>query len=246
MADSQLIKKLRLLPNQRALILNPPDGYLARLQPPPAGSTIHTETDGGVYDFVQIFATTSADLAAHFPALFAHFAPDAIFWACYPKVSAGITTDLTRDVGWQVIYEAGFGGIASVSIDDVWSAVRFRPQPGAEEWLADQYKGKKATLRPIYERLAEIISGLGDDVDLNIRKNYVAFHRAKQFALVKASTASRVDVGIKLPDAPASPRLEEATTFGSGSITHKVALASVENVDAELQNWLAAAYAGAG
>lgn len=246
MAEPALIKKLRLLPNQRALILNPPEGYLARLQPPPDGCVLHTSADGGVYDFVQIFATTSADLTAHFPALFAHFAEDAIFWACYPKTSSGVETDLTRDVGWQVVYQAGYGGIASVSIDDIWSGLRFRPQPSPEEWLAEQYKGKKATLRPIYGRLSEIISGLGGDVELSIRKNYVAFYRDRQFALVKASTASRLDVGLKLPDAPASPRLEEAATFGSGSITHKVSLASLEDVDAALEGWLAAAYAGAG
>ncbi len=245
MADAALIKKLRLLPNQRALVLNPPEGYLVRLQPPPDGCVLHTSADGGVYDFVQVFATTSAELKEYLPALFARFAPDAIFWACYPKVSSGVETGLTRDVGWQVITQAGYGGIASISIDDVWSGVRFRPQPGAEEWLADQYKGKKTTLRPIYERLISIISGLGDDVELNIRKNYVAFHRSKQFALVKASTASRVDVGLKLSDPPASPRLEEAATFGSGSITHKVSLASLEDVDAELKDWLAVAYTGA-
>ncbi|MCL4833360.1 MAG: hypothetical protein KJZ86_13030 [Caldilineaceae bacterium] len=68
----------------------------------------------------------------------------------------------------------------------------------------------------------------------------------KQFALVKASTASRVDVGLKLGDLPTSPRLEEAATFGSGSITHKVALACLADVDGELQSWLAAAYAGVG
>jgi predicted transport protein len=246
MADAPLVKKLRLRPNQRALILNPPDGYLARLQPLPEGCVLHTSPEGSIYDFVQIFATTSGDLTPLFPALFARFAPDAIFWACYPKVSSGVETDLTRDIGWQVIYQAGYGGIASISIDGVWSDVRFRPQPSAEEWLADQYAGKKAALRPIFDRLLAIVSGLVDDVELNIRKNYVAFHRGKQFALVNASTASRVDVGVKLSDPPVSLRLEDAATFGSGSSTHKVALTSVEEVDAELQSWLAAAYAGAG
>lgn len=111
-------------------------------------------------------------------------------------------------------------------------------------------------MRPVYERLVEIVTGLGEDVELNIRKsncrksncrkNYMAFHRGRQFALVKASTASRVDVGLKFGDPPASPRLEAAATFGSGAITHKVALTSLGNVDAELASWLAAAYTGVG
>lgn len=244
MADVALLRKLRLSRNQRALILNPPAGFLPRLQPLPDGAELQTEAGDGPYDFVQLFATTSAGVDAHFPALFASFAPDAIFWACYPKVSSGVQTDLTRDVGWRAIYRAGYGGVASISIDDVWSAVRFRPQPSAEEWLADQYSGKKAALRPLYERLVQIITGLGDDVELNIRKNYVAFNRGRQFALVKASTASRVDVGLKLSAPPVSPRLEEAGSFGSGSITHKVAIQSPDDVDEELVGWLTAAYAG--
>lgn len=246
MADAPLIRKLRLNAAARALILNPPPGFLDRLHPLPGDGQIHTESDGGVYDYVQIFATTSADVDAHFPALFANFAPDAIFWACYPKVSSGVQTDLTRDVGWRAIYRASYGGVASVSIDDVWSAIRFRPQPSAEEWLADQYKGKKAALRPIYERLVEIATGLGDDVELNVRKNYVAFNRGRQFALVKASTASRVDVGLKLSDPPNSPRLEESGSFGSGSITHKLSITALEQVDAEVAGWLADAYTGVG
>lgn len=244
MADAALIRKLRVSAVQRALILNPPPGFLDRLHPLPDGAQLHTESDGGVYDYVQLFATTSADVDAHFPGLFANFAPDAIFWACYPKVSSGVQTDLTRDVGWRAIYRAGYGGVASISIDDVWSAIRFRPQPSAEEWLADQYKGKKAALRPIYERLVETVTALGEDVELNVRKNYVAFNRGRQFALVKASTASRLDVGLKLSDPSASPRLEESGSFGSGSITHKVPVTSVDDIDDELRAWLAAAYAG--
>lgn len=36
-------------------------------------------------------------------------------------------TDINRDVGWDVVKRAGFEPVSQVSIDDVWSALRFRP-----------------------------------------------------------------------------------------------------------------------
>lgn len=45
----------------------------------------------------------------------------------YPKKSSKVKTDLTRDIGWDVVTDVGWTGIAQVSIDDTWSATRFRP-----------------------------------------------------------------------------------------------------------------------
>ena len=41
---------------------------------------------------------------------------------------------------------------------------------------------------------------------------------------------------------PFSDRLADARSFGSGNITHRVGLAAVEDVDAELEGWLRDAY----
>ena len=104
-----------------------------------------------------------------------------------------------------------------------------------------QYSGAKAALRPIYERVAEAIAELAD-VEVGPRGTYVSFGRPKQFALVQPSTKTRVDVGLRLPGVPPTERLEEAGSFGSGNITHRVALAAPEDVDAELERWLRDAY----
>ncbi len=112
---------------------------------------------------------------------------------------------------------------------------------GGGELIDRQYAGGKAALRPIYERVAAAIAGLGD-VEVGPRGTYVSFGRPKQFALVQPSTQTRVDVGLRLPDTPATDRLADAGSFGSSSITHKVGLAAVEDVDAELEGWLRAAY----
>ena len=99
-------------------------------------------------------------------------------------------------------------------------------------------------MRPIYNQVLQIVLALGDDVTLQPRKSYVAFARQKQFALVKASAITRVDLGLKLKEPPNSSRLQGASGFGSGSITHKLALTSPEEVDDEIAGWPKAASTG--
>lgn len=47
-------------------------------------------------------------------------------WLCYPKKSGKLPTDLTRDIGWEPIHELDLLGVAQVSLDETWSALRFR------------------------------------------------------------------------------------------------------------------------
>ncbi len=117
-------------------------------------------------------------------------------------------------------------------------------RPPDDELVAAQYAGAKEALRPIYEALRSAITALGDDIAVSPRKTYVSFDRARQFALVQASTRTRVDLGVRLDDATATGRLAAAGSFGSGNITHRVGLSAAEEVDAEVRAWLRAAYDG--
>lgn len=105
-----------------------------------------------------------------------------------------------------------------------------------------QYAGAKAALRPIFEQVLAVVQALGDDVRIEPRQSYVAFARAKQFALIQPSTKARVDLGLVLPDIAPSGRLTASTNFGSGSINRRVALTTPDDVDAEIEGWLAQAY----
>jgi len=113
-------------------------------------------------------------------------------------------------------------------------------RPSVEEYVDGQYTGAKAALRPIFDALREAALALGDDVVLEGRGTYVPFVRRRQFAAVAATTATRIDLGLRLPEPPASPRLQAATA--PGSATHRVQLFSVEDVDDEVRNLLRVAY----
>lgn len=78
------------------------------------------------------------------------------------------------------------------------------------------------------------------------RQSYIAFARWVHFALLVPATASRLDLGLRLPGAAAGGRLAAAGSFGTGSVTHRLALTGLQYVDAELLGWLRAAYQAAG
>lgn len=106
--------------------------------------------------------------------------------------------------------------------------------------VESQYAGKEA-LRPIHDRIAKAVSAFGKDVEFAPKKGYVSLRRAKQFGLVQPTTKTRVDVGIQLEGAPAAGRLEASGSFNA-MVSHRVRLASPDEVDAELIGWLRKAY----
>ena len=52
-----------------------------------------------------------------------------ILWVAYPK---GNRADINRDTLWPILAERGMRPIGQVALDDVWSAMRFRPDREGE------------------------------------------------------------------------------------------------------------------
>lgn len=123
---SSLIKKLRIQSGQRMLVLNPPEGYLALLDELPEGAELGT-APAGEFDFVQLFIRDRAAYATHGPAALAAVKYDGLLWICYPKKSSGVASDLSRDSMWELVAASGLRPVAQISVDEVWSALRFRP-----------------------------------------------------------------------------------------------------------------------
>jgi predicted transport protein len=113
-------------------------------------------------------------------------------------------------------------------------------RPGIAEYVQAQYQGPKAALRPIYDALASVITGLGDDVTAEGRSTYIPFARSRQFAAIAAATRDRVDLGLRFTAPPASGRAQPATA--PGQATHKVPLHSVQEIDGEVLHLLQTAY----
>jgi hypothetical protein len=126
MTTRPLTERLNLTGQLRALIMNAPKGYRTLLGPLPPDITVNTKPSGK-YDFVHLFVNNREELARLGPDAMKAVKPMAIFWISYPKQTAKTDTDLSRDEGWEVVTDAGFETVAQVAVDDVWSALRFRP-----------------------------------------------------------------------------------------------------------------------
>lgn len=92
---------------------------------------------------------------------------------------------------------------------------------------------------PLLARLLAVVRALGP-VEEAPKKGYVSLRRRKQFAMLQP-TARLVNVGLILPGVEPSGRLERAGTWNA-LFTHRVRLATVEQVDDELVGWLRQAY----
>ena len=126
MSSAPITKKLRLLPGYRALVLNAPPGYLDQLGELPENVTLEAEP-AGTFDFVHLFARDRAELERFWPAVLGALRYDGVLWISYPKRSSKVESDLTRDEGWVIVGKAGLRPVTQVSVDETWSAVRFRP-----------------------------------------------------------------------------------------------------------------------
>jgi hypothetical protein len=76
---------------------------------------------------VQLFVHTLANLQERLPLAAQAVKHDALLWIAYPKGSAKTGTDLNRDRLWAAVSEHHLTGVTLVSLDEVWSAMRFRP-----------------------------------------------------------------------------------------------------------------------
>lgn len=126
MAKSSLVKKLLIKTGYRLALINPPHGYREELGELPDGAQVVNKVDSSV-DFVQIFVRNSLEFEKFVQPAIRTLKSDNLLWICYPKGSSKIETDLNRDVLWEKMKKLSFAGVAMVSVNDTWSAMRFRP-----------------------------------------------------------------------------------------------------------------------
>lgn len=124
--SSSLVNKLRIQSTHKVLILNPPEGYIVSLTCLPSNVRIHKKL-GGEFDFVHAFVSNNDELKKLGPKVVESVIFDGLLWISYPKRSSKVKTDITRDTAWEIMKEFGVRPVTQISIDDTWSAMRFRP-----------------------------------------------------------------------------------------------------------------------
>ena len=125
MNKAEIFKKLRLNVSQKILILNAPVDYKELLVGMSYDSEpgIHKE----YYDFIQIFSERQEELESLMKSVDACRKYDCLLWACYPKGTGKIKSDIKRDTIWKAFELIGVCAVTQIAIDETWSALRGRP-----------------------------------------------------------------------------------------------------------------------
>lgn len=115
-------------------------------------------------------------------------------------------------------------------------------------YVEAQYAGKKAGLRPIYDRLYALARSLGKEAKLCPCTTIVPVYRSHVIAQIKPTTNTRVDFGLALGPVMRAGKKMPGRLIDTGGyekkdrITHRIALGSAEEVDEFVARWARRAY----
>ncbi len=125
MSDKAIADKLLIKEGYSVLLVNPPKGYRKMLGPLPKGATL-LKAPTRPADLIQVFVANRHELESQLPVLKPARAPNGLFWVTYLKGSAKTKTDINRDTINAYARTVGLRGVAMISIDDDWSALRLK------------------------------------------------------------------------------------------------------------------------
>ena len=109
----------------------------------------------------------------------------------------------------------------------------------ADDLIERQY-ADRPQLRPIFDALLEAAIGLGQ-VTIQTRKTYVSLVTPRRtFARIQATTKNRVDLALRLAGHKPGGRLQPSKIHETTPL--QISLASVDDVDTDVLNWLQEAY----
>jgi hypothetical protein len=113
---------------------------------------------------------------------------------------------------------------------------------GANQLVEEQYADRPA-LRPILDAVTATAVAMGE-VDVQARKTYVSFVTPRRaFAVVRPTTRTRVDLGLRLPDEAAAGRMKSVPRgVGQDAFVRAIELTSVDEVDDYVAGALERAY----
>lgn len=114
--DSELAKKLNQKSGMTLRVVAAPDDVDL--------SPLSTSADEAA-EGVLVFVRTLAEVERLGKAAVDAATEGKVTWMAYPKARQ-LETDLNRDILWKTMRERGIEANRQVSIDDVWSAMRFK------------------------------------------------------------------------------------------------------------------------
>ncbi len=176
-----LLKKLHMAADKPIWLINAPANCLGYF----AGYNMkHKPGKVKPIEQLLLFVMDSKELTGQMHRLAGYIAHNTLFWICYPKKTGSISSDLVLMKSWDVVFNSGYRGQTSVSIDDDWTGLRITNAPRKKPSDSDL---------PMTERKAEGIDFINRTVNLpadaqaavDARKGLSAYFYSQSFTCKK-------------------------------------------------------------
>ena len=124
-SDKSNAQKLFVKPGNALMVVNPPRNIDDLIGPLPSGVAVR-RFGGGASHVILYFCGSRTDLEGQLPGLKAFLEPGGIIWVAYHKSTSKTKTDMSRDSINVYSQTLGMTGVAMISLDDDWSAMRLK------------------------------------------------------------------------------------------------------------------------
>ncbi len=123
-----IFRKLNFKTQKEILVLNAPESFRKDIEEIREFTRVHEEVSSlNAIEFIMAFVTKEEQIKQLTPQFDQLLKGDGILWFCYPKgTSKRYKCEINRDRGWSVLGQHEFEGVRQVSIDEDWTALRFR------------------------------------------------------------------------------------------------------------------------
>ena len=125
MPDKSVAEKLWIKAGFAVCLIHAPENYEAVLGKLPEGVTVVNELVKPV-NLIQMFVDNRQALEEQLPTIKPLLSPDTILWVTYHKGTSTIKTDIHRDSINAYAKTLGLVGVAMISVNEDWSALRLK------------------------------------------------------------------------------------------------------------------------
>ena len=125
---NNLLKKLSCKNQKEIFVFNAPREFLSVLWD--IGKEIKVKRaakENEMISFALVFVRNQKEIEKHAALLEKRLVENAIIWLAYPKkTSKTYSSELSKDVGWKSLNAIGYEAVNVISIDNDWTALRFK------------------------------------------------------------------------------------------------------------------------
>ncbi len=100
-------------------------------------------------DFALVFAINERQLDGILKEVLPALGDEGKLWIAYPKSTSKIVSDLNRDCSWKTLNQCGFESQDQVTLDHVWTALKFRKPECCEKQGVTRFVKKEAAVEGI-------------------------------------------------------------------------------------------------